>query len=112
MNNSKPQWPWLKLGFVVSAVLLAILLPLVAPFFGIHEGGRIPLNGLQVLYAVLSVEIAAAVYVWGVGKWSRYEPPPIPTTSAPQGNGPAQTTASGPVSAAPSSAGTPAQGGK
>lgn len=73
----------LKLGFAVFAILLPVVLPVLAPSVGIHEGGRIPFDRLQVLYAVLSVELAMAVYMWGVGNWSRYEPPHRSTTPAP-----------------------------
>jgi hypothetical protein len=100
----------LKIGFVVFAILLPIVLPSLAPVFGIHEGGRISLSGLQVLYAVLSVEIATVVYIWGVGKWSRYEPPLISSSSTAQESGVAQTPVSGSTSPSPSKPGPPAQG--
>jgi hypothetical protein len=100
----------LKTGFVVFAILLPIVLPLLAPFFGIHEGGTISLSGLQVLYAVLSVEIATVVYIWGVGKWSRYEPPRISSFSTAQESGVRQTPVSGSTSPSPPKPGPPAQG--
>jgi hypothetical protein len=73
----------LKIGFAVFAILLPVVLPILAPSVGIHEDGKIPLNALQVLYAVLSVELVMAVYMWGVGNWSRYEPPHGSTPPAP-----------------------------
>jgi hypothetical protein len=96
----------LKIGFAVAAVLLPIVLPFLAPHIGIREGGNIPLSGLQVLYAVLSVELAVAVYVWGVGNWSRFEPPRIsPATPAVPTSGPAQTARLGPTPPAAINAG-------
>ena len=111
MNKFESKRLRLKTGFVVFAILLAIVLPLLAPFLGIHEGGRISLSGLQVLYGVLSVEISTVVYLWGVGKWSRYEPPQILSSSAAQGSAVAQTPVSGSTSPSPSKAGPSAQGG-
>lgn len=108
MNKFESKRLRLKTGFVVFAILLPIVLPLLAPFFGVHEGGTIPLGGLQVLYAVLSVEIATVVYIWGVGKWSRYEPPHISSSSTAEDRGVAQTPVSG--SPSPSKPGPPAQG--
>ena len=87
MNKFETNRLRLKIGFAVGAVLLPILLPLLAPLLGIHEGGKISLNGLQVLYAVLSAEIALAVYIWGVGNWSRFEPPQPPGTPPPPQGG-------------------------
>src|SRR5260370_15679395 len=90
---------WLKIGFVVAAVLLPIVLPLLAPSLGIHEGGRISLSGTQVVYAVLSAELALAVYIWGVGNWSRFEPPQLPPrSSTTPASGPAHTPKPGPAS--------------
>jgi hypothetical protein len=97
----------LKTGFAVFAILLPIVVPLLAPSIGIHEGGTISLGGLQVLYAVLSVELATVVYIWGVGKWSRYEPPHISSSSTGQESGVVQTPVSGSTSSKP---GPPAQG--
>jgi hypothetical protein len=72
----------LKIGFAVAAILI----PIVLLYLGIRAGGKISLRGIQVAYAVLSSEIALAVYMWGVGNWSRFEPPQsssgFPTTSA------------------------------
>ena len=93
MNKFETTRFRLKIGFAVAAVLLPFVLPFMAPFFGIYAGGKIPLSGIQVAYAVLSSEIALAVYLWGVGNWSRFEPPPASSTpqtgGASQGPGPA-----------------------
>ncbi len=77
MNKFETQRFLLKLGFAVAALLLPIVMPFVAPRIGIREGGRISLSGMQVVYAVLSAELALAVYLWGVGNWSRFEPPQL-----------------------------------
>lgn len=97
MNKFETTRFRLKIGFVVAAVLLPFVLPFMAPFFGIYEGGRIPLSGIQVAYAVLSSEIALAVYIWGVGNWSRFEPPRFsPASSTPQTGGAPQPPGPGP----------------
>lgn len=113
MNTFETRRLWLKIAFAVVAILLPIVLPFLAPHFGIREGARISLNGLQVLYAVLSTELALAVYMWGVGNWSRFEPPHISqSASAVQTGGPAQTPKPGPTPAGSlgAGAGTPAPG--
>jgi len=80
----------LKIGFGVLALVLLVGLPLLAPTIGIG-GGQIVSSRTQVLYAVLSFEIVLAVYIWGVGNWSRFEPPPTPSGSTtPQTSNPAQ----------------------
>jgi hypothetical protein len=83
----------LKIIIVFAAILLPIVLVWVAPCLGIREGGKISLSQLQVFYAVFCSEIVAAVYAWGVGNWSRFEPPPpssdIPTPQT-SGQAPAQ----------------------
>jgi hypothetical protein len=75
-----------KIAFVVVALVLLVVLPLLAPYVGIGEGEKISLSRSQVLYAVLSSELALVIYIWGVGNWSRFEPP--------QTSGPAQVAAS------------------
>jgi len=86
----------LKIGFAVAAVLLPIVLPFLAPLLGIREGGKISMNGIQVLYAVLSSEITLAVYMWGVGNWSRFEPPQITSGSSTPQTGSPTPPAQGP----------------
>jgi len=97
VNKFETKRLLLKIEFAVAAVLLPIVLPLLAPSLGIHEGGRISLGGTQVVYAVLSVELALAVYIWGVGNWSRFEPPQLPSGSSTTSSGPAQTPKPGPA---------------
>lgn len=101
----------LKIVFVVCVILLPVVVPILAPWVGIREDGRIPLNGLQVLYAVLSIEIAATVYMWGVGNWSRYEPPQRVMPPSVQASDSPQTPGPGSITPSSSSAGTAAQGG-
>lgn len=113
MNKFETTRFRLKIGFAVAAVLLPVVLPCLAPYLGIHEGGKISLSRMQVLYAVLSVEIALAVYIWGVGNWSRFEPPPSASgSSAAAASGAAQPP--GPGAAPPAvinAAPTAPQGG-
>ncbi|OLE45908.1 MAG: hypothetical protein AUG46_11290 [Acidobacteria bacterium 13_1_20CM_3_58_11] len=99
MNKFETTRFRLKIGFAVAAVLLPFVLPFMAPFLGIYAGGKIPLSGIQVVYAVLSSEIALAVYLWGVGNWSRFEPPFSPAPSTPQTGGAPQPP--GPAPGAP-----------
>jgi len=93
VNKFQAKPLWLRTVLVFAAMLLPIVLVWVAPCLGIREGGKISLSQLQVFYAVFSSEIVAAVYAWGVGNWSRFEPPPpssdIPTPQT-SGQAPAQ----------------------
>ena len=75
MNKFETSRARLKKEFWVALILLPIALPLLAPYAEIRVDGRISLSGLQVLYALVSVEIALNVYIWGMGNWSRFEPP-------------------------------------
>jgi len=95
----------LKIGFGVLALALLVGFPLLAPTIGIGGGQKIVLSRTQVLYAVLSFEIVLAVYIWGVGSWSRFEPPPAPSGSTtPQTSDPAQGQ---PGTAGPAQKGVP-----
>lgn len=60
----------------IAAILFFIAAVGLAPCLGIEEGGKISLSRMQLAYGLLSVLLAAALYVWGVGYWSRFEPPP------------------------------------
>jgi hypothetical protein len=65
--------------------LLAIVLLFVLPGLSgwtIPGMGKITLSWMQLFYGVLSLELALAVYTWGVGNWSRFEPPPGDADSA------------------------------
>src|SRR5260370_8369130 len=84
-KNFKPKPLWLRPALVLAAILLPIVLVWVAPCLGIREGGKISLSSMQLLYGLVSAEIAAAVYIWGVGNLSRFEPPrPSFNTPTPQ----------------------------
>jgi hypothetical protein len=65
----------LKIGFAGVALVLLLGLPPLTPYIWIWKIGRIPLSPMQMFYAVLSSELVLAVYIWGVGSWSRFEPP-------------------------------------
>lgn len=72
----------LKIAFVAVAIILLVLLPLLTPYISVWKVGKIPLSPMQMLYAVLSCECVLAVYLWGVGNWSRFEPPQNASGSA------------------------------
>jgi hypothetical protein len=111
MNKFETDRHRLKIVFVVGLILLPVVLPILAPSVGIREGGRISLSGLQVLYAVLSMEIVMTVYIWGVGNWSRYEPPHRVMPPSVQASDSPQTPGPGSAALNSSTAGAPAQGG-
>ena len=90
MNKFETVRLRLKIGFVVLAFVLLVGLPLLTPHIKIWGMGRIPLSPFQILYATLSLEIALAVYVWGVGNWSRFEPPQASSGSSAPPSGVAQ----------------------
>jgi hypothetical protein len=65
-------------GFVAQAIVLLALLVL-AYWRSPQNAGMTPLSPMQMIYVFLSIELVVAVYLWGVGNWSRFEPPRIPT---------------------------------
>ena len=71
-----------KIAFVAVAVIILLTLPPLTPYIPVWGVGKIPLSPLQLFYAVLSSEIVLAVYMWGVGNWSRFEPPQNASGSA------------------------------
>jgi hypothetical protein len=71
-------------GILLVGALLLFVLPPLTPYIDIPMLGKIPLSGLQMFYAVLSLEIVLAVYVFGVGVLSRSEPQPISAGYPPQ----------------------------
>src|SRR5579859_294360 len=95
METEKHEKKWVKhlrrmAWFAIGAILFFAVALWVAPKVEIH-GARIPLGRLQLAYGLLSVVIAVALYAWGVGNWSRFEPPkPTPATgsNAATGNAP------------------------
>jgi hypothetical protein len=65
----------LKVTLGIAAILFAATLPLVWPLLGKCKWiARIDATPMQVLYTILALDIIVAVYIWGVGNWSRYEP--------------------------------------
>jgi hypothetical protein len=99
VNKFKTTMFRLKMTIGV-AVLALIALPPLTPHIYIWRLGRIPLSPLQMIYVILSLEIVLAVYAWGVGNWSRFEPPQTSSVSAAQEtNSPAQPP--GPVPTPP-----------
>jgi hypothetical protein len=83
VNKFKTTMFRLKMAMGV-AVFALIVLPPLTPYIRIWRLGRIPLSPLQMIYVILSLEIVLAVYAWGVGDWSRFEPPQTPSVSAAQ----------------------------
>lgn len=109
-NFEELRWR-LKVGFGVQAVVLAVALPLVWPWLGKCEWiAKISVSPMQVLYTTAALEITLAVYIWGVGNWSRFEPPRDASDSPAS---PAVGTPAGQGGAPAPAAGTPAaqQGG-
>ena len=82
MNKFEAKSSLFKIIFFSTVILLPFALAGIAPCLGISEGGKISWSRLQVFYAVFCSEIVAAVYAWGVGNWSRFEPP-SPVKAAP-----------------------------
>jgi hypothetical protein len=75
VNRAQNARRALKMVFVVGAIVLAIALPLGWPLLSKFDGiGKLSLSPMQVLYTTLTLEITLAVYIWGVGNWSRFEP--------------------------------------
>jgi hypothetical protein len=99
---------------LLVAALLLFVLPPLTPYIDLPMLGKIPLSGMQMFYAVLSLEIVLAVYIFGVGVLSRTQPQPISAGYPPQpGSIPAPTPQPGPTP--PAQAGTPPvtpQGGR
>ena len=106
MNKFKTTMFRLKMAIGV-AVLALIVLPPLTPYIHIWRLGRIPLSPLQMIYVILSLEIVLAVYAWGVGDWSRFEPPQ--TSSASEAGSPAQPPGPGPTPSVTQNVVPPAQ---
>lgn len=79
--QEKPAWK--QVTIVAAFLLLPVLLSLLGPSFGVEVGGKLSMSRLQSLYAVVSTELAFAVYMWGVGKWSRFHPPSFSSGQTP-----------------------------
>jgi hypothetical protein len=102
-----------KLNAVILfvAALFLFVVPSLTPYIDIPKLGKIPLSGMQMFYAVLSLEIVLAVYIFGVGVLSRTQPQPISAGYPPQAGGiPAPTPQPGPTAPAQKPPVTP-QGG-
>lgn len=75
MDVSKISRRNLKITFSIAAIFLVVTLPLLWPLLSKCKWiARIDATPLQVLYTILSLDIILAIYMWGVGNWSRYEP--------------------------------------
>lgn len=92
MNSFETKRLKLKVLFVAVAGLLLVVLPVLTAH--VARIGKILLSPAQMLYAVLSLEIVLAIYLWGVGNWSRFEPPQnlSGSTSQRPGNPPLRPT--------------------
>jgi hypothetical protein len=109
VNKFKTTMFRLKMAIGV-AVLALIALPPLTPYLSIWRLGRIPLSPLQMIYVILSLEIVLAVYAWGVGDWSRFEPPQSSSVSAAQeASNPAQPPGPDPTPPGPQNVSPPAQ---
>ena len=78
---------WAKVIVSLLAFVLLFVLPGLSGWT-IPGMVKITFSWMQLFYGVLSVELTLAVYTWGVGNWSRFEPPPYDADSAtPQKSG-------------------------
>lgn len=77
---------WAKTIVSLVAVVLLFVLPSLSGC-SIPWIGKITFSWMQLFYGVLSLELALAVYTWGVGNWSRFEPrQPAADPAPPQKN--------------------------
>ena len=70
------------MAFVAQAIVLLAVLLILAYFHSAQVVGIASLSPMQLIHVFLSIELVVAVYLWGVGNWSRFEPPRIPTGTA------------------------------
>lgn len=111
-ENENKKWVKRLVLSAIAAILFFIAVVSLAPYLGIEEGGKIPLSRMQLAYGLLSVELAAALYVWGVGDWSRFEPPPdTPSKSSDPNTPPPPSATQGAPLAKPPVAPQPPKGG-
>ena len=76
--------PWAKTIVSLLAIGLLFVLPGLSGR-NIPGMGKITFSWMQLFYGALSLEVALAVYTWGVGNWSRFEPPqPSADSATPQ----------------------------
>jgi hypothetical protein len=68
--------------FWFSLVVIPVVLVALAPYLHIKEDGWLQLTRMQLGYALVSIELAVVVYMYGVGSWSRFEPPTLPPGAA------------------------------
>ncbi len=68
-NGKVSSLKW-KILFWLVSVLFAVGLPLLQHSFKLWPGE----SAIQLLYAVVSAIVVVAIYLWGVGNWSRFEP--------------------------------------
>jgi len=88
--------PWAKIIVSLLAIVLLFVLPSLSECT-IPWMGKITFSWMQLFYGVLSLELALAVYTWGVGNWSRFEPPQHDENTATQ----RKNDAANPQAAAP-----------
>lgn len=74
-ENENKKWVKRLVLSAIAAILFFIVVLLLVPCLDCLRRGQIPLTWMQLAYGLLSVLLAAALYVWGVGDWSRFEPP-------------------------------------
>jgi hypothetical protein len=89
MGETGKNGSWLKILVSLLVIVLVFLLPFLSGST-LWIVGKITFTWMQLFYGALSLALALAVYVWGVGNWSRSEPPPLPSAAST-----AQTTAPG-----------------
>jgi hypothetical protein len=72
---------WAKIIVSLLAIALLFVLPSLSGRT-IPGMGTITFSWMQLFYGMLSLDLALAVYTWGVGNWSRFEPPQSSADSA------------------------------
>jgi hypothetical protein len=117
IESASKQHP-VQTAFWVGLVVIPAVIVGFAPCLHIGKDGWLQLTRMQLGYALVSIELALVVYMYGVGNWSRFEPPKLPSgtgaPSNPPDAKPAVVPAAGAPQAASPQAGTPGkpQGGQ
>lgn len=115
VESDKHKKKWLKhlwrlVGFTIVAILFFVVaLCWLAPFVE-SKFTKNPLSPVQLAYGLFSAIIAVALYVWGVGNWSRFEPPKDSPDSTNKSSEPKTTPTPTPGGVAAAPGGAPAPG--
>lgn len=80
--DKQPYW---RRAYIVAVALVIAAAPVLLLTVMNAILGSMPVGRRVALWVTLALEIVFAIYKWGVGDWSRYTPPPPPTTAKPDG---------------------------